>query len=270
MNIYKQDKQFNIKLTLNAKQTKEIKDLLRQKIDEKLKNYVRETSSMPFLAKLMQDSEKVAAYSFIHSLATTLGMSIYEKISEIVASTNYDIVKTGYDVEGEISDDENNVISQILQEIRNGTRTTNKEQEIIEILQSKSKTGRKIKVRADLYLKKGNDEYYIEIKTAKPNIDVFAKSKEKLLQWVALRKKKVNTLLAIPYNPYHPQPYNRFTMQGYLDEEKDLYVADKFWEILGGKGTYNEILDIFDEVGKEFKEKIQNKIKEVAREKMEL
>jgi len=257
-------------MSLTKKQIEDIKNLLRQKIDEKLKNYARETSSMPFLAKLMQDSEKVAAYSFIHSLATTLGMSIYEKISEIVASLTYDEVKTGFDVEGEISDEENRVISKILQEIKNRTRKTNKEQEIKEILQCKSKTGRKIKVRADLFLKKGDDEFYIEIKTAKPNIDVFAKSKEKLIQWIALRKKKVNTLLAIPYNPYHPEPYGRFTMQGYLDEGKELYVAEKFWELLGGKGTYKEILDIFDEVGKEFKEKIQKKIKEVAKEKMEI
>ena len=260
---------YGANMSLTKNQTEKIKNLLRQKIDEKLKNYSRETSSMPFLAKLMQDSEKVAAYSFIHSLATTLGMSIYEKISEIIASSIYDIVKTGYDVEGEISNDENNIISKIIQEIKNGTRTADKSEEIKEILQYQSKTGRKIKIRADLFLKKGDDEYYIEIKTAKPNTDVFAKSKEKLLQWIALRKKKVNTFLAIPYNPYHPEPYNRFTMQGYLDE-KELYVADKFWELLGGKGTYKEILDIFDEVGKEFKEKIQKKIKEVAKEKMEV
>ena len=218
-------------MTLTEKQINQIKNLLKEKINNKLENYARETSSMPFLAKIMQDSEKVASYSFIHSLATTLGMSIYEKISEIVASTRYDIAKTSYDVEGEISNEENTTISQILQEIKNGTRKSNKEQEIKEILQCKSKNGRKIKIRADLFLKKGNDEYYIEIKTAKPNIDVFAKSKEKLLQWVALRKKKVNTLLAIPYNPYHPEPYSRFTLQGYLDEDEELYVADKFWEL---------------------------------------
>lgn len=257
-------------MALTAKQIDQIKELLKEKINDKLENYVRETSSMPFLAKIMQDAEKVASYSFIHSLATTLGMSIYEKISEIVASTRYDIVKTSYDVEGEISNEENATISQILQEIKNGTRKSNKEQEIKEILQCKSKSGRKIKVRADLFLKKGNDEHYIEIKTAKPNIDVFAKSKEKLLQLVALRKKDVNTLLAIPYNPYHPEPYSRFTLQGYLDEDKELFVADKFWELLGGKGTYKEILDIFDEVGKELKDKIQKKIREVAREKMDV
>ncbi len=257
-------------MALNKGQIKEIKNLLSSKINDKLSKYVRETTSMPFLVKLMQDSEKVASYSFIHSLATTLGMSVYEKIAEIVASTKYDEVKTGYDVEGEITNEENSVISQILQEIKNGTRTANKEKEIKEILGCNNNGGRKIKVRADLFLKKGNDEYYIEIKTAKPNIDVFVKSKQKLLEWIALRKKRVNTILAIPYNPYHPEPYSRFTMQGYLDEEKELYVAEKFWELLGGKETYEEVLEIFDEVGKEFKEKIQNKIKEVAEKKMDV
>jgi hypothetical protein len=257
-------------MALNKEQVEQIKELLRIKLNDKLSKYARETTSMPFLVKLMQDSEKVAAYSFIHSLATTLGMSVYEKISEIVASTHYNLIKTGYDVEGEITNEENSVISQILQEIKNGTRTANKEKEIKEILGCNNNDGRKIKVRADLFLKKGNDEYYIEIKTAKPNIDVFVKSKQKLLEWVALRKKKVTTILAIPYNPYYPEPYSRFTIQGFLDEEKELYVAEKFWKLLGGEGTYKEILDIFDEVGKEFKEKIQKKIKEVAKGRMEI
>ncbi len=257
-------------MTLNQEQTQKIKDLLSLKIDEKLTNYVRETTSMPFLVKLMQDSEKVASYSFIHSLATILGQSVYEKVAKIIAEPHFDKAETGYDVEGEITNEQNTTISKILQEIKIKVRKADKEQEIKEILKSDSNGGRKIKVRADLFLKKGNEEYYIEIKTAKPNIDVFVKSKQKLLEWIALRKKRVNTILAIPYNPYHPEPYNRFTMQGYLDEENELYVAEKFWELLGGKGTYKEVLDIFDKVGKEFKEKIKNKIKEVAEEKMEI
>jgi len=257
-------------MVLHHYQIREIKELLRDKINYKLSNYARETSSMPFLAKIMQDSEKVAAYSFIHSIATTLGMSAYEQIAQIIASPNYDIVETGYDVEGIISNEENIVISQIMQEIKNKMRVANKENEIQEIVNCKPNKGRTIKIRADLFLKKGDEEYYIEIKTAKPNIDVFSKSKQKLLEWVALRKKPIKTILAIPYNPYHPEPYNRFTIQGVLDEEKELYVAEKFWDLLGGKGTYKELLMIFDEIGREFKDQIQSKIKEVAREKMEL
>ena len=117
-------------MVLTNIQIEQIKTLLRTKLESKLIKYTRETTSMPFLVKLMQDSEKVAAYSFIHSLATTLGMSVYEKISEIVASTHYDEVKTGYDVKGEISDSENLVISQILQEIKMGQELQTKKEKL--------------------------------------------------------------------------------------------------------------------------------------------
>jgi len=73
-------------MPLSENQKLQIKDLLSNKIEKKLRSYGRETTSMPFLARLIQDSEKIAAYSFIHSLATSLGMSIYEDVSVIVAS----------------------------------------------------------------------------------------------------------------------------------------------------------------------------------------
>jgi hypothetical protein len=41
-------------------------------------------------------------------------------------------------------------------------------------------------------MKKDGIEHYFEIKTVKPNIDVFEKSKTKLLEWVARRRKAVN------------------------------------------------------------------------------
>lgn len=257
-------------MSLNKNQVKDIKSLLKEKIRNKLKDYSRESTSMPFLVSLIQDKEKVASYSFIHSVATMLGMSIYEQVAKIVAREKFDVSETSYDVEGFISDEQNKVISKILQEIKNGSRKANKVKEIKEILSAKGKEKIKLKVRADLYLKKGDKEFFIEIKTAKPNIDVFNKSKEKLLQWIALKNKAVRTFLAIPYNPYYPEPYRRFTLQGVLDEENELVIASEFWDTLGGDGTYKELLKIFDEVGKELKNDISKKIKEVAEEKMVL
>lgn len=54
-------------MALSNKQKQGIKELLSLKIEKKLKSYSRETTSMPFLARLIQDAEKIAAYSFIHS-----------------------------------------------------------------------------------------------------------------------------------------------------------------------------------------------------------
>ena len=112
-----------------------------------------------------------------------------------------------------------------------------------------------------------NTEHYFEIKTVKPNIDVFAKSKSKLLEWVARRRKKVKVFLAFPYNPYYPQPYERFTVQGLVTEGRDLLVGEEYWDFLGGKNTLEELFCIFDLFGKEYKEKIALKISQVANSK---
>lgn len=41
--------------------------------------------------------------------------------------------------------------------------------------------------------------------------------------------------LAIPYNPYEPKPYERWTLKGMLDLKNELKVAEEFWDFLGGK-----------------------------------
>jgi len=50
-------------MALSKTQKQKIRELLEKKIEDKLKRYARESSSMPFLVRLIQDSEKVAAYS---------------------------------------------------------------------------------------------------------------------------------------------------------------------------------------------------------------
>ncbi len=108
-----------------------------------------------------------------------------------------------------------------------------------------------------------------KIKTVKPNIDVFEKSKTKLLEWVARRRDNINVYLAFPYNPYHPEPYSRFTVVGMMDHPNDFLIGKEYWDFIGGENTLKELLSIFDEVGKLFKEKLNKKFKEIAKEKID-
>ncbi len=256
-------------LTINQKQ--KIKTLLSSKIEAKLKSYGRETTSMPFLARLIQDNEKIAAYSFIHSMATTLGMSIYEDVSVIIASETADEAFRNYGVGGAISESQKTAIGNIIAKLRNGEREANIEKETEEVLKASSVNGefQKSGSIADFYMKRGSQEFYFEIKTVKPNIDVFEKSKTKLLEWIARRRKEVKVFLAFPYNPYHPEPYSRFTEVGMMDAPNDFMVGDEYWDFIGGKETFPDLLKTFDDVGKEFKERLEKKFKEIAKEKMD-
>ena len=75
--------------------------------------------------------------------------------------------------------------------------------------------------------------------------------------------------LAFPYNPYHPEPYSRFTESGMMDSPNDFLVGDEYWDFIGGKGTFPELLKTFDEVGKQFKERLNQKFKDIAKDKLD-
>ncbi|TKJ47090.1 hypothetical protein CEE34_05635 [Candidatus Aerophobetes bacterium Ae_b3a] len=258
-------------MALSRNQEQKIKDLLSQKIENKLISYGRETTSMPFLARLIQDNEKIAAYSFIHSMATTLGMSIYEDVSVIIASETSEECFRNYGVGGVISKDQKSVISNIVAKLRNGELQADIEKEKREVLNASAGNGKFQKSGniADFYMKRSGKEYYFEIKTVKPNIDVFEKSKTKLLEWVARKRLDINVFLAFPYNPYHPQPYHRFTEVGMMDAPNDFLVGDEYWDFIGGEKTFPELLKVFNEVGRYFKEKLNKKFKEIAKEKLD-
>jgi hypothetical protein len=257
-------------MALSIQQKEEIKNLLRKKIDNKLKMYGRESSSMPFLARLIQDNEKIAAYSFIHSVATTLGMSIYEDVSVILAKSSSTECFRNYGVGGVISKSQTLAIKKIITELRNKDRKANIEMETLEVLKASSSGGKFQKSGniADFYMNRNAVEHFFEIKTVKPNIDVFEKSKTKLLEWIARRRSPIKVFLAFPYNPYHPDPYSRFTETGMMDLPNDFLIGEQYWDFIGGEKTFPQLLDTFDEVGKEFKEKLQMKFKQIAKEKI--
>lgn len=137
----------------------------------------------------------------------------------------------------------------------------------IERIRAVCREGKMIKVkptRIDVFVEAKDGKIFLfDIKTAKPNAGGFKEFKRTLLEWVAAvlaetPDVKVNSLIAIPYNPYAPEPYNRWTMRGMLDLPNELKVAEEFWDFLGGEGAYNDLLDIFERVGIELRSEIDD------------
>ena len=116
--------------------------------------------------------------------------------------------------------------------------------------------------KVDLLVKsKSGELYFFDIKSAKPNSNEFKQFKRTSLEWVAVTlaenpSAKINTGIAIPYNPYAPEPYARWTMRGMLDLQEELKVAEEFWDFLGGEGAYQTLLDCFEQVGIEMGDEI--------------
>jgi hypothetical protein len=258
-------------VSISQNKREKIEKLLIETIENKLKRYARETLSMPFLVRLIQDSRKVASYSFIHSIATSLGMSIYEEVSRILVEDSCEECSRKYDLGSVLSEQQKSVIDNIILELRNKEREPNYEKDMELVLKASPKDGKQQKEGkiADFYMLRNGVEYFFEIKTVKPNIDIFTKSKTKLLEWIARRRKPIRAILAFPYNPYFPNPYKRFTEQNLMQVGVDFLVGEDYWDFLGGENTFVDLLNIFDTAGKKWKEEILAKIEQVAKEKME-
>lgn len=61
---------------------------------------------------------------------------------------------------------------------------------------------------------------------------------------------------------YCQWPCNRWTLQGLFDlDQQEILVADEFWNLLGGKNTYENLLKVFKEAGSELSNLINEKMK---------
>ncbi len=217
---------------------------------------------MPFHYRLL-GRDRMALFSFIHSLNTTFGTSIFEPVAETLAGLNFIVAQKQFVVGNEISEEAQNEIQHIINGLTVGGNPDKKSE--IERIRKVCRQGKinKIKtVKVDLYVKSKDGKIHLfDLKTAKPNISNFKDFKRTLLEWVAIYLLKhpdanVNSYVAIPYNPYEPKPYERWTLKGMLDLERELKVADEFWDFLGGKGIYIELLDCFEKIGIELRTEI--------------
>ena len=218
---------------------------------------------MPFHTRLL-GKDRLALYSFIQSLNTTFGTSIFEPVAVSLASSRFKIVESQKRSGTQISAGAHREIQSIMNELAAANKEPNKKSEISKIRRV-CQQGEMNPVKltlVDVYLETKQGEIYLfDIKTAKPNRGGFKEFKRTLLEWSAAvlsenPKAKINTLIAIPYNPYAPEPYSRWTMAGMLDLEKELMVAEEFWDFLGGEGSYEGLLDCFERVGIEMRDEI--------------
>jgi len=247
---------------LTQEQKNSIQEVIKTSLRKKFQHYKPESSNMPFHFRLL-GKDRMALYSFIQSLNTTFGTSIFEPVAVALAKNCFNRAETQFVVGTTISDECQRSIQQIINELTTGT-SPNKSREL-SLLRNSATSGKlnKLKtVKADLFLESKEGEIFLfDLKTAKPNISNFKDFKRTLLEWAGIiltqnPKTKINTLIAIPYNPYEPKPYERWTLKGMLDLENELKVAEEFWDFLGGKGVYEDLLDCFEIVGLELRDEI--------------
>ncbi len=107
----------------------EIKKLLKHVLRDKFANHNPEPCSMPFHTRLL-GKDRLALYSFIHSLNTNFGTTIFEPIALIIGQSNFMFSKKQYSTPKIISEKAQRVIQNIIDELSSANILPNKINEI--------------------------------------------------------------------------------------------------------------------------------------------
>ena len=196
-------------MSLTKQQIIDVEQVLKNSLRHKFQNYKPEPASMPFHIRLL-GKDRLALYSFIHSLSTNFGTTIFEPVAISLAKNNFKIAKSQATAGEFIFEGAQFEIQKIMDNLTTAVTSPNKNMEI-EAIRKVCQIGAKRKVKptkVDVFLESKTGQLYLfDIKTAKPNAGGFKEFKRTLLEWVAVvlssnPNVKLNTIIAIPYNPY--------------------------------------------------------------------
>ena len=231
-------------------------DCVAGAISRTTKKIAEQKSHKPFhMALLTEDIVKVS--SFERSFSTSFGQGPIEKISELVAKQNgFEAARQKETLlnlyKGAVDE-----VERICSALRSGNQKPNWTKEI-QTLAAFNKGDTVVRrVISDLWLKKGETEYFISIKTVTPNLDQSEIAKKDMLLLKA-ENSSFNTFFALYYNPHglKREDYKHsFPMKMYdMHKDECVLIGKDYWDFLGGEGFYEILLQIFAEVGEETKQ----------------
>jgi len=211
--------------------------------------------AFPFHSIFFTD-EGLRAFKTQRTLVTRMGMELYPKIALLIAQDKYSRVFLNHTIEGYADIGMIAKADRILDELRTGQRKPDAIKEWNEIIASASGGKRRHKIKADLFIEDfENGPLFMEIKSPRPNLDVCTESKRKMLYFKIINfDSKVEAYLAFPYNPFIKRENysHNFTLR-IMDFEKEVLVGEEMWDKIGGRGTFDELLGILEEVKEELK-----------------
>lgn len=221
-----------------------------------------EHTNHPFHSALLSD-EIIYWSAFERSFSTSFGQRVIEEIAELVALSNGATTacrqKETY-INLDVAYEE--AIHNHIQSLRDNTaRHRDWDSSLNEVL-SVHPAGQihQLRIISDVWWEKDGIEHYISLKTVKPNIDQTCVAKEDCLK-LSVAIPNSRTYFGLPYNPFgeNKQSYAFHPPMNIFDFHNDsvVLIGKDMWDTIGGKGCYDELLNIAYEVGLKTKEAIE-------------
>lgn len=256
-----------------------IKNVITNMMDKVMENVLfkkpflkdEHRANKPLYAALVPD-EIFKGSHFERRFVTPFG-GVWEKLAQVVAVEAHGNCTMGYSVEGTVGSESLRRIQEVLNKLEHNKKGAEKIKpnwdEELKYIKEGGGNPIPVSVICDIFIQ--NEEtkttYAFELKGPLPNSDQTKVSKEKMFKLLAMHPKQVDyACYALPYNPYGtkekykwPFPMRWFNMQ----QDSSVLIGNEFWELIGGKGTYNNFIKEINLLGKEYRERIYREFLEI-------
>jgi len=193
---------------------------------------------------------------FERSFSTKLGTT-FEERARLIAEGHYTQAIRGHRTEGKVSQDAIRIIEASVNWIGTNGMARPYTNIVKEVLNARGPRKVKRTQISDLYLKDtSGDEVFFEMKSPQPNKGQCLEVAERFLTIHAVRQAgppRVRTYYAMAYNPYGADKgvYKWSFATRYMDVKNEVLIGKEFWDFIAGTGTYEELLEIYRDVGRE-------------------
>lgn len=268
---------------INDVTREKIKGYLESFIDRVIENNQRRKiqsfeSSASYLAKVASKPKLkpfhaaiippqiMAINEFERSFSTTLGTT-FEEAARLIALDHHAEVHRSHEIWGEADQNALKEIENQIAVFEHAAYENNERPSLSDMVSAvlsahvdNDNTARS--ARSDLFIRTHTGlEYYFEIKSPVPNKDQCLSITSRILRIHLLRRQSrpnVQAYFAMAYNPYGPTrgDYRWSLAKLYLPFEQATLIGQEFWEIVGGPTTYQELLNIYAEVGRDKSKRI--------------
>jgi len=222
-------------------------------------------AAKPLYAALVPDEIFKGAH-FERRFVTPFG-KVWEKLAVVVAKKAHGSCQQGKTVSGTIKKERLRRIQETLNKLefpekkKSGKIKPNWGTELEYILNGGGAEV-PVSVVCDLFIDSNSTgkKYSFELKAPLPNSDQTKVSKEKMFKLLSMEQCPVdNAYFALPYNPYGAKedyawafPFRWFDMKN----DSSVLIGSEFWDLIGGKGSYEAFIFSVNELGAEYRGRI--------------
>lgn len=244
---------------MKLKTKKQIIEILNRCVEGSLHRVGKDKTHRPFHEALLT-RKLVAASAFERSFSTSFGQGPIEEISKILALDSGAECERQYEIQVNVNKGAIDEIGKILVALRSGEAKPNWIRELSKIGAHKKGDHVVQKVISDLWIKRGNEQSFISIKTVKPNLDQTEIVKKTMLLLKG-HDSEFKTYLGLYYNPGgdNRQDYNWSMPSKIFDMQNDecVLIGSDYWLTVAGEYIYDELLEIFKSVGDKTRKKLE-------------